>query len=159
MAEALAGEHWGPGVQLRSAGVAAAVGQPASPHARAVAASHGLDLDAHRARGATDLGAAGTNLFVTMTGAQRDVLLEQLSVPKSTVLTLAELAGTREDVGDPFGGGVEDYERCYEQLARLIDASTEEIRRRAEEITDDLSAPRRESDPPHRHPEKGSSRE
>jgi len=147
LAAAIAEREWGDGFRISSAGIAAAVGQVASGHARSVAERHGLDLGAHRARGLADVGSSDGELFVAMTASHREALVTQLPDVADTVVTLAELAGSDEDVADPFGGDEDDYERCYVQIARLVSAAEGEARLRATASTTNSPAGSRKPEP------------
>ena len=112
-------------VDVRSAGVSALAGTPASSGSLDVAARHGLDLSAHRSR---DLDAAlidWADLILVMSPGHL-VRLAQLGGAGKAALLDAFAEGDEgvEDVGggvpDPFGGDDEAYEETYRTLEQLV---------------------------------------
>ena len=61
------------------------------------------------------------DLVITMTGEQRDFLRELIPMEKKKIVSLGELAGTGEDVSDPYGGDLPQYRACAGQIKSLID--------------------------------------
>jgi protein-tyrosine-phosphatase len=113
MAEAIAREalgRSGPAVVVESAGIAAIDGIPASEGARAVAADHGLDLSAHRARRLTAALAASADLVVAMTAGQATAA-ERLGAPRVVMIG---------PIPDPFGSGLDAYRETFSLLAELV---------------------------------------
>ena len=109
----LRGRDW----RALSAGRAAMAGQGASAGARAAMADWGLDLSAHRAAPLSAELLAQADLVVGMSPAH------VAGVPGG--ISLGELAGTGEAVADPFGGDVDVYRLCADQIARLLKAADE----------------------------------
>jgi protein-tyrosine-phosphatase len=113
MAEAIAREalgRAGPPVEVESAGIAATDGIPASEGARAVAAEHGLDLSAHRARRLTAALAGSADLVVAMTAGQATAA-EGLGAPHVVMIG---------PIPDPFGSGLGGYRETFSLLAELV---------------------------------------
>ncbi len=133
MAEVIAGRRWpaaGIEVDLRSAGLAAAVGQPASEGAREVVARHGGDLGHHRSRSVQIEDLRWADLVLTMTVRHREVL-RSLKVDTVEIATLAGFGeGIEGDVPDPYGGTLEDYEEAYRQIEKFIGGAEAELIRR-----------------------------
>lgn len=124
MAEAIArraiAERTVAGVTVGSAGVAAHPGAGASEGARRVAAEAGLGLDGHRSMPLTEEVVAASDLVLCMDGSHlrraRELGGGEWCRP------LAEAAGERGDVVDPFGGPDETYRAVFNELARLVGA-------------------------------------
>jgi len=55
-----------------------------------------------------------------MTGGHKALLLSHFPEAQGKVTTLAEYAGDPQDVTDPFGGNLTEYERCALVLDKLI---------------------------------------
>jgi protein-tyrosine phosphatase len=113
MAEAIAREalvRSGQPIEVESAGIAAIDGIPASEGARAVAAEHGLDLSAHRARRLTAALAASADLVVAMTAGQATAA-EVFGAPHVVMIG---------PVPDPFGSGLDAYREMFSLLAELV---------------------------------------
>lgn len=126
MAEAIAREEiqrraW-KGVVVRSAGVAAGTGDPASAGALRAAERHGLDLSAHRSRPLSPTLVAWADLILTMSPRHADVAIAAGGEGKTAVLTVyADGSGAHEEgVPDPFGGDDEAYEATLLALRDLV---------------------------------------
>jgi len=127
MAEAIArrrGEELGyGGLQVRSAGVAAFPGSPASGGALRAAERHGLDLSGHRATLLTAELAAGADLILAMSPSHLMRVIDLGAGDRAALVT--SYAGGGEgvrDVGipDPIGGPDEEYLRTFRVLDELI---------------------------------------
>lgn len=124
LAEALA-RSLQPGLEVGSAGLAARPGEPATAEARAVAAAHGLDLEAHRARVLSRELVEDSDLLLVMTAAHRRALLRQFPQVADKVALLKKFASGRAgDVDDPFGGPPAVYQECFEELERELRRAT-----------------------------------
>lgn len=95
-----------------SAGLYAQNEAPASENAVKACAEIGLDLKNHRAKSVMDENLNTTDLFVCMTMEHAQKLME-LGVPKDKIYIL--------NVSDPFGGGLQVYRDCRDEIRdRLI---------------------------------------
>lgn len=110
------------GVEFSSAGLAALGGEPASNHAQFVAREAGGDLSAHRSRPIEELDLSRFDLVIGMTRRHVDALRQAVDGTRPVVLGLAEAAGRDPslEIGDPFGGSLEDYERTAAQIDPLV---------------------------------------
>jgi len=110
MAEALlkkSGQH-----EVRSAGVAAENGSPASRGAAVAMSKRGLDLSAHRAQAVSKDLVEWAELILTMTDRHREAVLERLPEAHGKIHTIKEFALSESD--------------RREQAARLHTLSTEQ---------------------------------
>jgi protein-tyrosine-phosphatase len=123
--------------RVRSAGVSAWDGAPASDGARAVARKHGLDLEGHLSRRLTPALLAGQDLVLLMNPG--DLLRVKALDPDggAEVFGLADFGRARpEGVGvpDPYGGSPEAYEETLahieEHLRRVVPYIQAELRER-----------------------------
>jgi protein-tyrosine-phosphatase len=94
---------------IESAGLDAVRGSPASPGA--IAAMHivGLDVSYHRAKHIDDMAMELFPLVLVMTAKNRNNLLSQFPHLGGRVFLLAEMAGEREDVIDPYNQDLQFY--------------------------------------------------
>lgn len=134
MAEALLRHLWqeaAPGWSLSagSAGTAAVDGVPATPHAISALRARGLDLTAHRSRPVSPQTLAGVDLILTMTGRHKSQILMFWPHLSDRVYTIAEYAGSGQDVPDPFGGTLADYDQTAATLEDLLRAVVARISR------------------------------
>ena len=105
------------GYEVESAGMAAAVGEPASPEAVDVAQTLGGDLTGHASQPLTmALVDRADHLFTMTAGHLR--MLHSLRLPVGPEPQLLSLRG--EDVPDPIGGPTELYQACAEQIRQSL---------------------------------------
>jgi len=135
MAEAIARKRaadlgWGH-LEVRSAGVAAYPGSPASGGALRVAQAHGLDLSDHRSRPFTEREAREADLILTMSPDHLMRVGELGGGPHAALLT--SYAGGHPDgfpalaIPDPVGGPDEEYEETFQLLQRLVERVLERL--------------------------------
>ena len=113
-------------VEVRSAGVSAALGGGASEGARAAAEADGLSLDGHSSTQLDRDLVASVDLILTM-GAHHSDAAEALG-GDGKVWTVSAFADGGEQtrgpgVPDPFGGDVRVYRECLEVLRPLVEAA------------------------------------
>jgi protein-tyrosine phosphatase len=113
-------------VEVRSAGVGAMSGAPASEGSLGAAVRHGLDLSEHRSRPLDDELVGWADLILVMSPSHL-LRLAELGVAGKAALLDAFARGDEgvdEDAGagipDPFGGDDQDYEDTYLMLEQLI---------------------------------------
>jgi protein-tyrosine-phosphatase len=122
MAEAMfrvkAGDH----LEIRSAGVAAFDGQQASEYARQVLMQRGIEHD-HRAQRLNDELINWADLVLTMTKGHKSAILSFFPHASEKVYTLKEYAGMEgpEDIADPFGGTLEEYQKCASEIDQALE--------------------------------------
>jgi len=138
LAEALARSEvrrrgWGQ-VELRSAGVSAAEGAPASEGSLGAARRIGLDLRGHRSTPLTLEVVRWADLILTMSPAHLRVVQSMGGGERAALLT--EFAAGAEGgvesrgmtgVADPFGGGPERYDATALQLRGLVADAMERL--------------------------------
>jgi len=134
MAEAIArrraGELGYDHVEVRSAGVGASSGSPASGGALRVAEAHGFDLSGHRATLLTEDVAATADLILTMSPTHLTRVIDLGAGERAAILT--SYAGGLDDaagvaIPDPIGGPDEEYEETFRLLDELIGRTLERL--------------------------------
>jgi L-threonylcarbamoyladenylate synthase len=105
------------GFCVQSAGIAAMMGQPASPEAVDVVANFGADLSGHRSQMVTMEMLAWADHVFTMTHGHWHSLN---GIPVAGLPSPRMLSPWREDVSDPIGGELADYQACAEQILLLL---------------------------------------
>jgi protein-tyrosine phosphatase len=110
-----------PCLEVRSAGISATDGEPATQLAIEAMKPYGIDLEAHRAtRLSPDL-VKWADLILTMTRGHRDHLVGHFAGAGSKTFTLAGYGGAGADVDDPLVVGTEDaYGKCANQLRSYV---------------------------------------
>ena len=105
--------------RISSAGICAS-GAPASENAIAAMQEIGIDLRAHRSAPITEEKIKNADCILTMTKAHRQMLCNAFSMYADKISTLSAWGGEDTDVSDPYGGTLLDYQRCRDQIARLL---------------------------------------
>ncbi len=111
-------------VRIESAGIMANEGECASGGAVEVMHDYGIDLTEHKAKQITEELLKQCDLILTMTENHKKAL-EQYAPGK--VYTLAEYAGVKCDIADPFGGDISDYRRAAGQISELVEKAAEKL--------------------------------
>jgi len=113
-------------LEVRSAGVAAYPGAPASEGARKTASLHGMDLERHRSTPVTEALLAHADLILTMSPSHLEMVERAGAGERAALLSsLARRGEPRPEPGeagvlDPFGGDDEAYEATWTELEALV---------------------------------------
>jgi len=122
MAEAILASRLAPhGVKVSSAGIAALVGRPADPHAKALLAERGLDLSGHRARQLTPELVQGADLVLVMSTEQQRAVEQLAPAARGRVHRLGRFGGF--DVPDPY----RQDRAAFARALALIDRGVEDF--------------------------------
>lgn len=128
MAEALLKHHSDGTMNVRSAGIFASEGSPASQQSIEVLKEEGVELD-HSSKPLTKDSMEWADLVLTMTEGHKHAILSQFPARKDAVFTLkehvsedaqSEQSFPSKDVSDPFGGPVDVYRQTFIELQSLI---------------------------------------
>jgi tRNA threonylcarbamoyl adenosine modification protein (Sua5/YciO/YrdC/YwlC family) len=114
------------GVLVMSAGVSAMASGKAASEAVAVMQERGLDLTSHESQPVTDRLVRFADVILTMSNSHRQALLAQWPDVAPRVHLLANQRG---EIVDPFGGAIEDYRTCAEDIYTHMDAWVQEFAR------------------------------
>lgn len=122
MAEAILKNKAVDEIEVRSAGIYAANGSEASPHAKRVLEDNGI-VHNHRSSLLTSDEVEWADLILTMTSSHKLAILQQYPLEGQKVYTLKEYTGEgfNHDVVDPYGGPLAMYEETFRELNGLID--------------------------------------
>ncbi len=112
------------GFEIRSMGVFAGTGAPASGHAFEVMEERGLDLDSHRSRPALPEDVRELDAVYCMTSSHVDTLRRAL--PPSRSRDVQHLDPEGGDIPDPIGGSRDTYRQCADLIARALEARIDE---------------------------------
>ena len=109
-------------IQVASAGVSAAEGQPASANSIKALQSVGLSLKDHRSRHLTQTMLDDALAIFCMTETHRDLIHIQFNrIPDRLHLMREFIPGTDEiEIPDPFGGSLREYESCRDSMVEAI---------------------------------------
>lgn len=107
------------GYIIASAGLAAFDGAAATPEAIDVLSKKGVDLRGHSSQQLTDRLLTQADHVYTMTEGHRESILAS----RPDMLDRVELLSRdRVDISDPIGGGIDEYDRCEQEIERHVRA-------------------------------------
>ncbi len=113
-------------VYVGSAGISAFPGASASDQAQVVMRRRGFSLADHQSRPLTERAVEVADRIYTMTRSHRDAIVHRLPQHASKVELLSP---DGDDVADPFGGPVEAYESCADQIETMLRRRLEEFQK------------------------------
>ena len=103
-------------ILIESRGLVVLFEEPVNPRTEQVLDLKGmLPEEQHTSRQLEEEDFDERTLILTMQQAQKDKILAEYPNPLN-VFTLREYVGADEDPDDPYGGSLEEYESCFEQL-------------------------------------------
>lgn len=126
-------------VIVRSAGTETVDGLRATEEALEVLRGEGVDLKHHRSRRINDELIDEADYIFTMTGKQKEILLERFPAALGKVHLMWEFAAPDKarDILDPFGRGLEQYlltgEEIRTALREIIKKMTINLQQKADE--------------------------
>lgn len=126
MAEAIAKDIFnkrGIKIEVISRGIAVYFPSEASDNSFKAIYNYGLDLSEHRAKQITKQDIDSCDIILTMTYQHKDFVRKvSCDINNNRIFTLKEYTkadGT--DISDPYGGDLEVYRKCAEELYLCID--------------------------------------
>lgn len=120
MAEAILRNKAGEEIEVKSAGIFAGEGSPASANTTQVLQENGIECQ-HSSSFLTKRHIDWATCVLTMTNHHKGAILLSFPDAEDKVFTLKEFVDAGGDVSDPFGGPVEIYRATYAELEPLID--------------------------------------
>ncbi|WP_433751353.1 low molecular weight protein arginine phosphatase [Falsibacillus pallidus] len=121
MAEAILKSKNREGVIVRSAGVFAFDGSPASENTSIILKEKNIKHD-HSSKQLTEEDVKSATHIFTMTENHKATIMNLYPFAADKVFTLYEFAdGNKMDVIDPYGGSVEIYRETFHELDKLIE--------------------------------------
>ncbi len=115
--------------EVRSAGLWAMDGRPASPYAIRVMAERGIDISGHKAHSLDLKDIEEADLILTMESDQAESLRLEFPEHRQKIFMLSEMVGRRYDVFDPYGGPLTEYRLCAAELEELIEEGFPRIKK------------------------------
>lgn len=109
-----------PEMRSESRGMVVLFPEPYNPKAVAVASRHGMIMPSNASAQISNDDFSVDTLVLTMNLSMKQKMYDTFD-KAINVFTLGELAGEGEvEVPDPYGKGLEEYNRCFEQLYSLV---------------------------------------
>jgi protein-tyrosine-phosphatase len=111
----------GTDILVESRGMVVLFPEPYNPKAVAVAAGHNMIMPSNSTIQLTNEDFDNNVLVLAMDKAMKQKIYETYD-RAINVYTLGEYAGESDrEVPDPYGRGIEEYNRCFEELYELIE--------------------------------------
>lgn len=109
-----------PEMRSESRGMVVLFPEPYNPKAVAVSSRHGMIMPSNVSAQISNDDFSVDTLVLTMNLSMKQKMYDTFD-KAINVFTLGELAGEGEvEVPDPYGKGLEEYNRCFEQLYSLV---------------------------------------
>ncbi len=112
----------------QSAGTWALDDQPASTFAINVMSKRKVDLSSHRGRTITRAMLEAAAVVVVMTKSHAEALVSEFPAYRKKIHLMSELQSAQFDISDPYGGTLDEYESCAQELEKLIDVGYAKIK-------------------------------
>lgn len=115
---------------VSSAGTSAYPGMPASHNAVEALRAVGIDLSLHFSCSINDDIMDRADLILTMTASHKKRLLQLKPDAASKIHILSEYCGTGggTDIYDPFGGDLDIYMKCRDEISRHVEALVKKLK-------------------------------
>ncbi len=121
MAE-MAAKYFIKGHEFSSAGLYAFEGSPISAKAIQAMENAGIPYEERLSANLRPGDVEEADIILTMTEAMKAY------IPSEKVFTLKEYVGEQGDVVDPYGGSLQDYENCLDEIIRCIKKLKEKLK-------------------------------
>ena len=118
-----------PSVLVSSAGTRALVGRHADPLAIEIACKHGMDISEHIAEALCDEHVRAADMILTMTSAQRALILDRFPFARGKVFRLGE--HEQLDIVDPYQRHRVVFDLAFAQIEHCVSNWCNDIARLA----------------------------
>jgi protein-tyrosine-phosphatase len=120
-------------ILVESRGMVVLFPEPYNPKAVAVAAGHNMIMPSNSTIQLTNEDFDNNVLVLAMDKGMKQKIYETYD-RAINVYTLGEYAGESDrEVSDPYGRGIEEYNRCFEELYELIEKAAKKYKDNMEE--------------------------
>jgi protein-tyrosine-phosphatase len=125
----LAGKYY-----VSSAGTSAYPGMPASNNAVQALKAVGIDLSQHSSSIIDNGMIDSANIILTMASSHKKRLLQMRPDAAFKIYTLGEYCGEagEKDIDDPFGGDIEIYMNCRDEISGYIEVFVKKLKEKGE---------------------------
>jgi len=112
---------------IESAGTWANFGSPAAMLSQVVAQKMGLDISTHQSQPVTLELVKQFDLVLTMEDRQKEGLVLQFKPYADRIFMISEMIGRVQDIPDPIGGELVDYQETARVLERILSDGLDRI--------------------------------
>lgn len=109
-----------PRLRVASAGTWGPSDAPAAALSQQLLAQEGLDLSAHRSRLLTQRELDDADLILVMTRTHKEDITQRFARAADKLYLFSEMIGKRDDIADPHGGELADYQACKKALEEIV---------------------------------------
>jgi len=109
-------EQW----QIQSAGTWTEQGLPATQFSQVVMARRQIDLAPHRSQPVDGDLLRAADIVLVMTHNHRESLQAEFPEIAARVYLLSQLVDRSFDIEDPYGGSLDDYEVCADDIQKIL---------------------------------------
>lgn len=127
--------YQGPPINVTSRGLVAPYNAPCNPKTELIMEKHGIPMVSPVTRELREEELTESSLVIAMGSGIRNRFHSRY--PRIAVCTLAALAGEERELTDPYGGNLMDYERCFQEMSRMMKKAAERL---AEAVTSQTGA-------------------
>ena len=113
--------------RVESAGVWADEGYPAAMNTLRVLGSRGIDIRAHRSRPITPEMVLDFDLILVMERNHREALRAAFPGRAKHFFLLSEMVDRQDDIVDPIGGLIADFEDTAQEIEEILDQGFDRI--------------------------------
>jgi protein-tyrosine-phosphatase len=113
--------------RVESAGTWAMSGEPAALGSKTVMETRGIDISKHRSQGINEELLGSADLVLTMERGQKEALRAEFPDYVGRIYLLSEMTGKVEDIDDPYGGTLSEYEDTADILEGYLTAGFDRI--------------------------------
>ena len=106
--------------KIQSAGTWAVPGLPATQFSQAVMARRQLDLAEHRSQPVDGDLLRAADVILVMTRHHQEALQAEFPDIAPRTYLLSQLVDRKFDIEDPYGGTLDDYEVCVEDIQNVL---------------------------------------
>ena len=114
------------GLQVRSAGLGALVGEPAHVVSQELMSAKGIDITGHRARQLDEYMVGKADLILTMESSHKSAILERSPLAQGRIYRIGEIQGF--DIADPYRGSRDEFIRSLIDIERGLADWTDRLR-------------------------------
>ncbi len=123
-------------IKVSSAGVSAFPGQSASLNSVDALKKVGIDLADHKSQGLSQELVDNTLAFFCMTDSHLAMLNYQIDPPPANAFLMRQFIadGIDDQIPDPFGGNLREYEACRDSMVEAIPSLIEVVKKLQEAV-------------------------
>lgn len=113
--------------RIESAGTWTNIGSPAAVMSQLVIQELGMDISKHRSRPVTTELLQHFDLILTMEEQHKEAMTIEFNGLADRIYVLSEMIGLNEDIPDPMGGKLIDYQETATMIEHILEDGLERI--------------------------------